>query len=203
MRVRTGVTGLMAAACASVLLAPSPAAAAQAPGAGPDSYCVKNIETDRTTCYDTFRESIAAATGGRITDAPAPEKAAADKRFLAKLNAPSRALANAGTAASAGADSRAANSVLHALVYEHAHYEGRVIAIVSDGPCKNNGKWDNEVASLGSDWDNQISSLIPANNCYVELFSDPYFQGARQLYTSSTPYVGSAMNDQASSLGLT
>ncbi|GAA2221761.1 hypothetical protein GCM10010232_02610 [Streptomyces amakusaensis] len=199
MRVGKGVTGLVAAACASVLLMPSPAVAAQAPETKPDSHCAMNVETGGVTCYDTFRESVAAATGGRITDAPAPEKAAKDKRFLAKLNAPSRERARAGAA---GVNSRAAKSVVRGVLYEHAHYEGNSWTLYGPRWCKNDGQWDGWLETLGG-WGNTISSLIPANDCYIDLFSDPYFQGASQLYTSSTPYVGHAMNDQASSLGLT
>ncbi|GGZ25059.1 hypothetical protein GCM10010387_18170 [Streptomyces inusitatus] len=179
---------------------PSPAAAAQAPETKPDSHCAMNAETGSVTCYDTFRESVAAATGGRITDAPAPEKAGKDKRFLAKLNAPSREPARAGTA---GAHSRAASGVVRVVLYEHAHYEGSSLTVWGPRWCKNDGKWDGEIEKLGGTWNDSVSSLIPANSCHVELFSDPYFQGARQLYTSSTPYVGHAMNDRASSLGLT
>ncbi|MEU5438472.1 peptidase inhibitor family I36 protein [Streptomyces sp. NPDC020719] len=46
------------------------------------------------------------------------------------------------------------------------------------------------------------SALIPANNCYVALYSDIYYNGTQQQYNSSTPCVGDAMNDRARSLKL-
>lgn len=199
MRVGTSAAGLVAAACASVLLVPSPAAAASQ--AKPVGHCVVDLATERITCYDTFRESIAAATGGRITDAPAtPAKAAEDKRFLAELDAPAGNSAKAAAKANTSRTSpRAASQVVGGFVYEDFNYGGWSWTLTIPSRCRNDGAWDATYGDLGSFWNNKITSVIPAGNCHIELHSDPHYQGARQMYTSSTPYVGDAMNDQASS----
>ncbi|MFF3730086.1 hypothetical protein ACFYXM_07130 [Streptomyces sp. NPDC002476] len=192
MRVRTGVTGLMAAACAGILLAPSPAGAAPAPEASrakAGSYCVVKVSTGKTTCYDTFREYMAAMTGGRITDAPAPEKAATDKKFQARLNALATAPGAMGEAAGAS-------------LYENGHFGGRAIGFALDEPCKNDGRWDAQVSDLAArNFDNITSSVMAWGNCYVELYADTNFRGIHNTYDKAD-WVGEAMNDQASSYRL-
>ena len=56
--------------------------------ANKNRHCVTDLSKrdDPTTCYDTFTAAIAAATGGRITDAPADLRVAMnDERFLARV----------------------------------------------------------------------------------------------------------------------
>jgi|EndMetStandDraft_9_1072997.scaffolds.fasta_scaffold152025_1 hypothetical protein len=57
--------------------------------AGKARHCVSNsAEPTRIMCYDNFTAAIAAATGGRISDAPADvQKAMKDRRLMEKLNA--------------------------------------------------------------------------------------------------------------------
>ncbi|MFH8472334.1 hypothetical protein [Streptomyces sp. NPDC018000] len=188
MRVRTGVTGLVAAACAGVLLAPSPAGAAQAPEssrAKAGSYCVVKVSAGKTTCYDTFREYMAAMTGGRITDAPAPEKAATDKKFQARLNA------LPGTMSYMGAE-----------LYENGHFGGRVTGWALAEPCKNDGKWDAQISDLDAlNFDDITSSVKTWNNCYIELYASANFKGIHNTYDVAD-WVGEAMNDQATSYRL-
>lgn len=183
------MTGLVAAACAGVLAAPSPAAAAPEAKAGP--HCVVKVATGKTTCYDTFRESIAAATDGRITDAPAtPQKAAEDKKFLAGLNAP----------ASRGA---AVPMAIGGWLYEDAGYAGRSLTLgIAADTCRNDGRWDGQVNRLGDHGFNDVtSSAWTIGNCLVELHSETNFRGTRNLYDRAD-WVGSSMNDRASSLRL-
>ncbi|MEU9762069.1 hypothetical protein ACFYYY_01270 [Streptomyces sp. NPDC001834] len=191
MRVRTGVTGLMAAACAGVLLAPSPAGAAQAPEASlakVGSYCVVKVKTGKTTCYDTYRAYMAAMTGGRITDAPALEKAATDKKFQARLNA----LATAPSA----------HEVAGVELYENGHYGGRAIGFALDEPCKNDGQWDVQMSDLDDrNFDDITSSVRAWGNCYVELYASANFKGIHNTYDQAD-WVGEAMNDQATSYRL-
>ncbi|MFH8513859.1 hypothetical protein ACH4CE_01660 [Streptomyces gelaticus] len=192
MKVRTGVTGLAAAACAGVLLAPSPAGAAQAPEASrakADSYCVVKVsagKATKTTCYDTFRAYMAAMTGGRITDAPAPEKAATDKKFQARLDALVGPM----------------GEVSGAQLYENGHFGGRAIGYALGEPCKNDGKWDAEISDLDArNFDDITSSVKTWNNCYIELYASADFKGIHNTYDQAD-WVGEAMNDQATSFRL-
>ncbi|MEU3657447.1 hypothetical protein AB0E67_32680 [Streptomyces sp. NPDC032161] len=198
------MTGLVAAACAAVFMAPAPAGAVQTPEAhrakeGP--HCVADAVTQKTTCYDTFRESIAAATGGRITDAPAtPQKAATDKEFLAKLNAPAKTAANTPASRTTATSSQTIGAVL----YEHGNYSGQSLTLTMYVPCGVGSRF--AYSDLGSEFyrfDNLTSSLIASGNCQVELFENISLTGASQKYTSSVGWVGNAMNDHASSVLLT
>ncbi|MFF3734327.1 peptidase inhibitor family I36 protein [Streptomyces sp. NPDC002476] len=198
------MTGLVAAVCAAVFMAPATAGAAQAPEnprakAGP--HCVADAVTQKTTCYDTFRESIAAATGGRITDAPAtPQKAATDKKFLAKLNAPAETAANTPASRTTARSSQ----TIAAVLYEHGNYYGQSLTLTTYVPCGIGSRFG--VLDLGSDFyrfDNLTSSLIASGDCQIELFENPNLTGASQKYSGSVGWVGNAMNDHASSVAIT
>ncbi|MDK0524569.1 hypothetical protein [Streptomyces sp. ML-6] len=191
------MTGLMTAACAAVLLAPASAAAA--PQKEPQSHCVVDTATRKTTCYDTFRESIAAATGGRINNA-SQEEAAKDKHFLDKLNASAKA--PAGTQSSRTSASAASPFVL-SIFYDDWDYEGSSLTSTGNAACKNDGKWDYQQNYIESGWNNHVTSLKLFSNCYVELFSGANFTEARQFFTSDTRWVGEAMDNQASSVAWT
>ncbi len=187
LRAGTG-TSVLAVACAAVFMAPSPAAAAQAPQATAGSHCVADLDTQKTTCYDTFRESVAAATGGRITDA-AQERAARDKDFVAKLN----------TRTDTRTSRAASNTHVVGVFYWEGNYTGHTWIARAGRPCLNDGSWDHRWRDLGG-WNDAISSLQLAGNCYVRAWEHSDYGGATQYYTSDTAWVGDAMNDRISSL---
>ncbi|MFF6971211.1 MULTISPECIES: hypothetical protein [Streptomyces] len=198
MRVRTAVTGLVAAACAGVLM--SPATAVAAPQAERESHCINNSGTQTTTCYGTFREAVAAVTGSRVTDVPTQAKAGKDKQFINKLNASIKS--SAAKKGSFGAANQA--NYIRVILFEDANYGGSSYINYGPGGCRDDGFWNGHHDNLSQvNFNDRTSSLKTASNCYVELFSAAYFQGARQFYTADTSYVGNAMNDQASSFGLT
>ncbi|MER6917238.1 hypothetical protein ABT354_36825 [Streptomyces sp. NPDC000594] len=191
------MTGLVAAACAGVLLASVPAGAAPAPApetsratSGP--HCATHVETRKTTCYDTFREAVSATTGGRVTNAT-QAKAAKDSAFVDKVN--ETVGATAGTAAT----SRAASDFFLGVIYEHTRFRGASHQFWGDGPCNDFSDQEYWMVDL-LNWNNRISSLKTGSNCDIELFSERDFNGAHQLYFTNTPNVGSAMNDQAESM---
>lgn len=179
----------------SMALAGTTATAQATPKAKVGSHCAADLSTHKTTCYDSFRDVIAAATGGRVTDAPAtPQQAAKDKKFLAELNAPAVSPAHAKTAV-------AQNKVVGGILYEDWNYGGGSLTLTVPAACKDDGQWDWGYPTL-DDWNDTVSSVIPAGNCYVALYSDIYYNGTQQQYNTSTPYVGDAMNDRASSVKL-
>ncbi|WP_369382984.1 peptidase inhibitor family I36 protein [Streptomyces sp. cg36] len=179
----------------SMALAGTAATAQATPKAKAGSHCTADLSTHKTRCYDSFREVIAAATGGRVTDAPAtPQQAAKDKKFLAELNAPANSAAQTRTAL-------AQNTVVGGILYEDWNYGGSSLTLTIPSACKDDGQWDWGYNNL-DDWNDRVSSVIPAGNCYVALYSDIYYNGTQQQYNTSTPYVGDAMNDRASSVKL-
>ncbi|MFE5097379.1 peptidase inhibitor family I36 protein [Streptomyces sp. NPDC056638] len=182
-------------ASATMAIAGTTATATATPQSKTGAHCVANLAAHKTTCYDTFREAIAVATSGRVTDAPAtPEKAAKDKAFVAELNAPARSR-NANVAANAQ------DSMVGAILYNDWNYGGGTYTLSIPEPCRNDGQWDYGYDELDG-FNDRTSSVLPANNCWIALYSDIYYNGTSQEYHGSTPYVGDAMNDQASSVKL-
>lgn len=189
MRVRTGSFGFVAAACACIFMSPT-IAVAQPPEVKPGSHCVTNLDSKISTCYDTFREAIAAATGGRITNA-SQEKAAKEDRFVDRLNASTET-----TTSRTSTD----NQVI-GVVYDGADFRGPSHIYWAESQCSNDGAWNYHLENLG-EWNNRISSLQVSGNCYMDLFTNQNFQGPHQLFTSHTGYMP-GMTEQAESIGWT
>ncbi|MFI1972156.1 hypothetical protein [Streptomyces cinnamoneus] len=147
--------------------------------------CLVDVDTGSTQCFGTFRAAVAASTQGQITDAPVSGKdAARDRKLVDRLRESSTAR-------------KGLNAEL-AILYEHWNFGGTSI-ILNGGACQSgNGR---DYAGEFTDWADIISSVIPVA-CWVELWADPHQTGTHQEYRDSTPYVGDAMNDQASSYAL-
>ena len=138
-------------------------------------------------CYASFRAAISAATGGRLTNAPAsPAAAVADPTFAAAVGSPAvTALA----------------TYVVGLDYADANYLGASLTLSASGACDNSIDVDYSFASLGSAWNDRISSFHAYNNCGQQLFKDINFKGgALTGILINTANVGPAANDQASSL---
>ncbi|MGX2993012.1 hypothetical protein JNUCC64_01750 [Streptomyces sp. JNUCC 64] len=179
---------LAAVASVGLLTTPSATAAEQAPrvsGTGP--HCVAQGETNKTTCYKTFREAVAAATGGRVTDAT-QEKAARTPNFVDQVNK--------------GADSRtsrtAASTTIQAVLYLEPNYAGSSIFLTGPRSCKNDYTWDAEY-SMPTGWNDQVSSLRVFSNCHVNAFEHYGFSGASQYFGTDAPWLG-VLDNQISSL---
>ncbi|MFG2147321.1 peptidase inhibitor family I36 protein [Streptomyces sp. NPDC048696] len=123
---------------------------------------------------------------------PAVGQIASDKRPACDRSSPVRQLRRLGSAE---------GTCRRGILYEDWNYGGGSLTLTVPAACKDDGKWDWEYDNL-DDWNDRVSSLIPANNCYVVLYSDIYYNGTQQQYNSSTPCVGAAMNDRARSLKL-
>ncbi|MEU4181544.1 hypothetical protein [Streptomyces sp. NPDC026589] len=192
------MSGLVAVACATVFMTPAPAGATQDPEATraeAGRHCVATPGDQKPTCYDTFRESVAAATGGRITDAPVtPQKAALDRKFLDKMNAPAR---KAGSRTVTGS-----SNTMAGVLYEHGGSRaGRTLILNTHYTCGSGTELG--YLNLGSSFyqfNDITSAVLTGSGCKVELFEHIHFEGARQTYSGSVDLVGSAMNDRASSL---
>ncbi|MEO3978032.1 hypothetical protein [Streptomyces sp. CAU 1734] len=195
-RVKTGAAGLVAAACVAVLMAPAQASAAPAPtgAAGGGDNCVANLGTGTAACYPSFREAIKAATGGRVADAPTARRAAGDKDFLTRLNAP----ANGGGAP----DARIADpQYVQGVLYEHGGYRGRTLVLQSYLNCNaGKDKWLLAGYEL-HDFNDIVSSVVVIPGCKVTLYQHASHQGEARSYTASTSWLG-LMNDHASSFNV-
>jgi hypothetical protein len=135
-------------------------------------------------CFGSFRSAIAYATGGQIADAPeSATQAATDPAFTAKLDEPSTL-----------------NSAVLGLEYADVNYGGGSLTLSAPTGCDNSSDVDWQFASLPSSWNDRISSFRSFSNCIQRLFRNVNFGVAITPATANMSWVGSAANDQASSI---
>jgi len=162
-----------------------------------------------TTCFATFTEAIAHATGGRITDAPSgPHSEAEESAFVARVNA----LEKERIANVAGGVTTNALTVLIGTVYKSPNYslDEQTWNFLQNRGCDGNQQIsDFIVVNLNtapytvSDMNDNISSFHSYSNCATVMWNDWYFMNA---YTNDgvpvvdMPSLGPAFNDQASSI---
>jgi len=167
--------------------APEAATAAARPPATALPHCVLAAgEQQAPRCFATFPAAIAAATGGWVTGAPAsPADALRDPAFAAAVESTPTTLA----------------SVLVGIEYADINYGGSTLSMTASGRCDYSLDVDYRFPSLPSGWNDRISSFRSYSNCAQQLFKSTSFTGgALTNIVSSMSYVGSAANDQASSV---
>jgi hypothetical protein len=167
---------------------PAPEAATAepaAPGAAAPHCVLAAGDRQTPRCYATFPAAIAAATGGRVTTAPASAAAAVqDAAFTAALEAPTTLA-----------------SVVVGIEYADVNYGGGTLSMTAPGRCDYSMDVDYRFPYLPSSWNDRISSFRSYSNCAQQLFRGTSFSGgALTNIVSSMSYVGSAANDQASSV---
>jgi hypothetical protein len=128
-----------------------------------ESHCVLNPATKVNTCYPTFTAAIAAATGGRIADAPSDVKAAlADQALTERINAASTA--GAGTLA----------TVIGGIFYDQIGQQGSSITVTKPSPCDADKllreMWVDYPMLNAIGWNDRISSFHGYNNCWCKLW---------------------------------
>ena len=186
-----GAVGAVMAAAVALAVPAGPAAAQRAPGitAAAPSHCV--LQASRTgaqppapACFASFRTAIAWATGGRVTDAPeSAGHAATDQRFAARL-----------------AGVRSAGRAVVGIDYADAGYRGGALTLTAPSGCDNDIDVDWQFPALPARWNDRISSFRSYSNCLQQLFRHGSFGTAITPKRGSSPWVGSAANDQASSI---
>ncbi|SEM25190.1 peptidase inhibitor family I36 protein [Nonomuraea pusilla] len=167
-----------------------PVGAATAAASPPEAkHCVVTgtagqvAEASARRCFATFRESIAFATNGKITDAPvSPAQAMNDRDFVERLRLP------AAPTPGISAEYRSLG-----IAYEHVNFGGGSLTFRGSVGC---GWRYPEFGQLG-DWNDKISSVMPLACNRMVLYVDSDFGGASQPYGAS-PQLD--MNDQASSV---
>lgn len=185
---RVAAVGALTAALTSATVVPAAAdARAEAGPGGP--HCVVKHDSS-TDCFQTFREAIAHATGGRLTDVPNdPAAALASKTFERRINALSRI------------DAQAAVS---SIEYQHPNYNsgGGKTLTFRLGRCGSDTSWDyrlSDIDNISTWWDDRISSYRGYNGCQVNHYEHPNWSGAQTGYHSNDGDMG-AMEDVTSSL---
>jgi hypothetical protein len=159
--------------------------AAQEPGAL-TPHCVSQISSNDVSCYSSFREAIAFATGGMIVDAPEANVALVDESFARRIDALSVTI-NAG--------------VVIGIDYEDAKWTGSTLTWTANIGCDGNiGFADFEAFSMPSGWNDEITSFRSFSNCQTVLFEHNGFFGATTQKAVDLSFGGSAMDDRASSI---
>ncbi|EST29295.1 hypothetical protein N566_22390 [Streptomycetaceae bacterium MP113-05] len=174
----------MASLAALAALGGTSGASAAAADGGPDEpggrHCIAGLADGEQRCFDTFAEAVAAATDGRVDDAPSSARAAAgDDAFRASL----------------------AGEVIQGTFFEHGNYGGASLTIYGPQPCEKDG-WVNCQYDLGDWWKDRISSVQPWANCWLWLYPEPDLGGDRDgPFKENTADIGSFMNDRTESIG--
>ncbi|MGA2929299.1 MAG: hypothetical protein ABSG43_25580 [Solirubrobacteraceae bacterium] len=172
------------------------------------------------TCYTSFRAAIAAATDGRVTDAPNNVATAMASRRLAaelnqtpsgdsisgttpmKTNQTSPTSSDSATSALRVAQTASSSSYVLGIEYVDANWQGSTFTWTGNHTCASTlSDIDYYVPSLVPyGWNDVISSFDSYSNCWTKLFENANFTGATYGFADSTSYVGDAMNDRASSI---
>lgn len=179
-------------------------------GEGAAQHCVQDAATGAESCFGSFTEAMAYASGGEITDAPADAAdAATDTGFQAEVAALAEGTTGSGgtTArtvsftADNAADTIDGGNVIAATVYSGTAYTGDSLTIKVASPCEDDGDYD-YYYNLNK-WSDDIESVQAWGNCWIWLHEDAdTWDGTRQgPYKSDTADLGD-WNNRASRLGL-
>lgn len=112
----------------------------------------------------------------------------------------------AGFAASASAAPSATGAVrplagtVIGIEYWDAGYQGATFVITGSTCTSTLADVDASIAVMPAGWNDEISSFHSFANCWTRLWSDGGFSGFSYGYISDSPYVGDAMNDNASTI---
>ncbi|MCF3101789.1 hypothetical protein IPZ58_09355 [Streptomyces roseoverticillatus] len=159
-----------------------------------NQHCVINTDNGDNACFSTYREAIAYATKGRVTDAPNDARAALkDQKLQERLSGP-RSQHGVKLAKNAKSVVAAENRVL-ASAYHDKDFGGGGVTFSGSLGC---GFSYPEFAHFGPDWNDSISSTA-SGQCDITLYQHDNRRGFSQTFRGNVPYVGDAMNDQASS----
>jgi hypothetical protein len=202
-RLNRTLAGLILSASGLALATVATAPAHAAPAATPAKHCVTSVDTGRTSCYATFTLAIRAATGGRVTDAPAdPSDAADNSAFAAKLNAAGERAAQANVLRAAVGTAASSDTVISIEYLDRDKDEtgGDQVWTASKGcPDSNGNDVDHSYGDVG--WtDNKITSFQGYANCAVTHFDGYNSTGANIGPSFGMNYLGAAMDNRTSSL---
>lgn len=183
MRKPLGTTAVAALVLGSVLLA---APAANAKGPDRTQSCWQELDTGRSLCV-----AASVDLADAVYDAYGIAISTPDGAVGSSVEPLSTRDARAGVVALA--------STVIGIFYENASYGGAsYVASVSQNGCYGYSHGYTNLGAIG--WDNRISSFRSYSNCRTAIFSNTNYGGSSYGYYTNSTYVGSAMNDQASSI---
>lgn len=170
---------------AAVMLAAAPAVTispAQAAQGG--SHCWFNVSTGAHSCHHTFAEVISELSGDRVRPADGASTMTGRQRAdIARTPRGARATYVLGT------------------VYADTGYatSGGTYTFTSSTDCDTNPDVDYQVAVMPAGWNDRISSFKSYGRCATKLWENT-FSGTSYGFTVNSSYVGSGINDRASSI---
>ncbi|MFF4220364.1 hypothetical protein [Streptomyces nondiastaticus] len=186
--------GLGTLATVAALASPAVAQDTKAAPKTANQQCVVNTDNGERACFATHREAIAYGTKGRVTDAPNDARAALkDEKLQERLSGPR---SQHGIKPAKNAESAvAAESRVLATVYRDKDFGGGSVYFTGSQGCSFRYPWS---ATMGDDWNDAVSSTA-SGQCDITLYQHADHRGFSQTFRGNVPYVGDAMNDQASS----
>lgn len=186
--VVSGMTGSASATSQGEEPRPSATARAETP-----RHCVVYPDSTERRCFDTYRDAIAFASRGEITDAP-PDAAVAlrDQRFLDKMTTLTTREPAGGSEVST-LDDPPPSWVIGATVFAGTNYTGDSATLYVPRPCAKDGKYDRYYENLNVSGD--IESLQAWAGCWVWLHDSKDWNGDRMgPYKGQTPDLGDWKN---------
>jgi hypothetical protein len=192
MRTRIFFLTSVAVAGMAMTAISTPAKAATAQ----ERHCVIDVSTPnaQASCYHTFTEAIAKATGGRVTDAPNdPAAAVKDPHLAARLNASVDKASGAGPAA----------DVLIGIEYEDSDFEGSTYTVTAPWGCDGwhqDADWNWGLPGvLPGGWNDEIGSYRTFSGCLAKHFEHINYAGVSTAYDAGQADMG-WMDDETSSI---
>jgi hypothetical protein len=145
------------------------------------------------TCYNSFTEAIAAATNGKIKDAPIDSRVAMnDKALLAKLNP------TGDKKIPKDKNALEVTGIVAIIFYDDGF--GTPSLIWTGPACSDTlDDIDSSVRYVGDDWNDDFESIQMFNNCWVKLFEHIDFGGSSLGWTNTLSDFG-VLNDEVSSM---
>ncbi|MBR1276101.1 hypothetical protein [Bradyrhizobium sp. AUGA SZCCT0283] len=172
--------------------------------ANKNRHCVTDLSKPDTTCYDTFTAAIAAATRGRVTDAPADSRVAMkDERFMARVYNTGDKNIQTGDKKKADIQPRVFG-VIGTIFYQSdfdgsSHSWSEQTCDDQTDPATGQEHIDWRVAYVGDDWNDDFESARGGNNCQMKVFEHRDFQGASSPWFWEINWLG-VLQDEGSSL---
>ncbi|GAA4239727.1 hypothetical protein GCM10022254_61100 [Actinomadura meridiana] len=180
------LTATVSATAALGLAAPLPASAAPANAVTSAEHCVLHTAAGGTmSCYRTFTEAIADATGGRVANAPRDVAAAmADTGLDRRLNALGQAHRDA----------------VVGIEYEDMDYGGASTIVEADGGCDDDDGIEVSAPYFEEFWNDRITSFKTYVQCQANHYQHIDYEGTRTGWLEDTANIGPVMNDRTSSI---
>ena len=177
--------------------------------ANKNRHCVMDLSKPDTptTCYDTFTAAIAAATRGRITDAPADSRVAMnDERFVARVyNTADKKKEAIQTGDKKKEDIQPREFGVIGTIFYDDGFGSPTLSFngeTCDNTVHNNPTGEGaerRIAFVGSEWNDDFESFRGGNNCFMRVWEHRDFLGVSTDWHFERSDLG-VLNDEGSAL---